>query len=121
MRSVEFHTGFGNDLASLGQLCHNRDPLFVVDGIQSVGALALDVKRLGVHCLAADGHKWLMGAEGCALFYCSAAARERLQVAGLGRAGVAAAQDFLHSNTSLHADARRFETGTQNTRSASPG
>lgn len=113
--SVEFHTGFRNDLASLGQLCREHNLLFVVDGIQSVGALVLDVDRLGVHCLAADGHKWMMGPEGCALFYCAAAALDRLQVAGLGWAGVAAAQDFLHIDASLQADARRFETGTQST------
>jgi len=113
--SVEFHSGFRNDLASLGQLCRERGVLFVVDGIQSVGALAMDVEALGVQCLAADGHKWLMGPEGCALFYCSPAALDRLQVTGLGWAGVAQAQDFLHIDTTLQADARRFETGTQNT------
>ena len=113
--SVGFFTGQRADLAALGRLCRERDLLFVVDGIQSVGALRLDVADLGIDCLAADGHKWLMGPEGCALFYTSARARERLRVAGLGWASVRSAYDFLDDDPTLRDDARRFETGTQNT------
>ena len=113
--SVEFFTGFRNDLSALGALCRDRDVLFVVDGIQSVGALQIDVEALGIDCLAADGHKWLMGPEGCALFYTSARAQERLRVAALGWASVRTAYDFLDYDTELQDDARRFETGTQNT------
>jgi len=73
------------------------------------------VEALGIDCLAADGHKWLMGPEGCALFYTSARALEQLRVAGLGWASVSTSHDFLDYDTRLHEDARRFETGTQNT------
>lgn len=113
--SVQFTTGFRSDLKALGELCRQHDILFVVDGIQSVGALRMDVRDLGVDCLAADGHKWLMGPEGCALFYVSSRALRRLRVAGLGWASVASAADFFDYDTTLHDDARRFETGTQNT------
>jgi selenocysteine lyase/cysteine desulfurase len=113
--SVEFFTGFRNDLAALGQLCRDRGLLFVVDGIQSVGALRIDVEALGIDCLAADGHKWLMGPEGCALFYVSEGALQRLQIAGLGWASVRTSHDFLDYDPTLQPDARRFETGTQNT------
>lgn len=113
--SVEFLSGFRNDLRQLGQLCRQRDLLFVVDAIQSLGAFPLDVADLGIDCLAADGHKWLLGPEGCALFYCSRRALKQLQVSALGWAGVASAYDFLSYDTALYPDARRFETGTQNT------
>lgn len=112
--SVEFFSGFRNDLAALGTLCRERGVLFVVDGIQSVGALRIDVAGLGIDVLAADGHKWLMGPEGCALFYTSPRALSQLRVAGLGWAGVRTAHDFLDYDMGLHQDARRFETGTQN-------
>ena len=112
---MELFTGFRNDLAALGQLCRERDVLFVVDGIQSVGALKIDVEALGIDYLAADGHKWLMGPEGCALFYTSSRALAQLRVAGLGWASVSTSKDFLDYDTRLHEDARRFETGTQNT------
>ncbi len=113
--SVEFFSGFRNDLAALGSLCRERDILFVVDGIQSVGALQIDVGALGIDCLAADGHKWLMGPEGCALFYTSPRALAQLRVAGLGWASVRTSHDFLNYETELHVDARRFETGSHNT------
>lgn len=113
--SVGFFAGFRNDLAALGRLCRERDVLFVVDGIQSVGALQIDFEALGIDCLAADGHKWLMGPEGCALFVVSNRALEQLQVAGLGWSSVHSAYDFLNYDMQLQPDARRFETGTQNT------
>ena len=36
--TVQFKTGFRSDLAAIGDLCHRHDLLFVVDGIQSLGA-----------------------------------------------------------------------------------
>ena len=113
--SVEFFTGFRNDLERLGELCRHQDILFVVDGIQSVGAIAINVSDLGIDCLAADGHKWLLGPEGCALFYCSAKALSQLRVSALGWASVKSYSDFLDYSLELQNDARRFETGTQNT------
>lgn len=113
--SVEFLSGYRNDLVQLGQLCRGRDLLFVVDAIQSLGVLPLEVEALGIDFLAADGHKWLLGPEGCALFYCSKRSLRRLRVAALGWAGVTTAHDFLNYDTTLHPDARRFETGTHNT------
>ncbi|MFH1569331.1 MAG: aminotransferase class V-fold PLP-dependent enzyme [Gemmatimonadota bacterium] len=113
--SAGFFTGVRADLDGLGKLCRERGALLVVDGIQSVGCLEIDVGATGIDCLAADGHKWLMGPEGCAFLYTSPRARERLQVANLGWASVASAHDFLSCDTALQPDARRFETGTQNT------
>ncbi|MBT4099786.1 MAG: aminotransferase class V-fold PLP-dependent enzyme [Gemmatimonadetes bacterium] len=113
--SVEFFSGFRNDLAALGRLCRERDILFVVDGIQSVGALHIDVEKMGIDCLAADAHKWLMGPEGCAIFFCSGRAMRHVHPAAIGWASVQTSHDFLDYDTALHQDARRFETGTQNT------
>lgn len=112
--SVEFFSGFRNDLAGLSDICRQHDILLIVDAIQSLGALRMDVTSLGIDVLAADAHKWLMGPEGCAVLHCSARALERLGVASLGWAGVASAFDFLSYDTELQPDARRFETGTHN-------
>jgi cysteine desulfurase/selenocysteine lyase len=112
--AVQFHSGFRSDLAGLSEICRHHGALFVVDGIQSVGALPMDVVAQGVDFLAADGHKWMLGPEGCALFYCSANALDAIRVASLGWASVGDA-DFFNYDTTLHGDARRFETGTLNT------
>ena len=112
--AVQFHSGFRNDLAGLSKLCKQNGALFVVDGIQSVGALPMDVQAQGIDFLAADGHKWMLGPEGCALFYCSTDVLESIRVASMGWASVSNA-DFFNYDTALHEDARRFETGTLNT------
>ena len=112
--AVQFHSGFRNDLAGLSKICKQHGALFVVDGIQSVGALPMDVEAQGIDFLAADGHKWMLGPEGCALFYCSTNVLESIRVASLGWASVSDA-DFFDYDTILHGDARRFETGTLNT------
>src|SRR5262249_9660170 len=66
--SVEFASGFRNDLVALGELCRQRGILFFVDAIQSLGILPLDVRQTPIDFLAADGHKWLLGPEGAAIF-----------------------------------------------------
>src|SRR4029077_3766505 len=66
---VEFSSGFRNDLDAIGALCRERGILFCVDAIQGLGVLPLDVKRTPIDCLAADGHKWLLGPEGAGLFW----------------------------------------------------
>ena len=113
--SVDFYTGARCDLEGLGALCRQRDSLFLVDAIQSLGAFPIDVKAASIDFVAADAHKWLLGPEGSALFYCSRAAQEKLDVPSLGWASVASAYDFLSYDRRLQPDARRFECGTLNT------
>jgi len=59
--SVEFLTGFRNDLQSIGELCKARDIYFVVDGIQSLGVIPLDVREFHIDLLSCGGPKWLLG------------------------------------------------------------
>src|SRR5438034_1601086 len=69
LSSVEFASGFRNDLDALGNLCRERGIYFLVDAIQSLGVLPLDVHKTPVDFLAADGHKWLLASEGAGIFY----------------------------------------------------
>lgn len=64
LSAVAYGAGERLDLAGIAEICRRRDVLFVVDGIQAIGAVAVDVARDGVDCIAADGHKWLCGPEG---------------------------------------------------------
>jgi cysteine desulfurase / selenocysteine lyase len=113
--SVEFFSGFRNDLKKLGELCAKNNTLFIVDAIQSLGAFPLDVEEFGIDALCADAHKWLLGPEGAAIFYCARRAMPKIQPASIGWASVESAYDFLHYDTALHNDARRYENGTLNT------
>jgi len=112
---VEFLSGFRNDVARLGELCRKRGVLFVLDAIQGLGALRLDVVEAGVDFAAADAHKWLLGPEGSALFYCRRERLDLLESAPVGWASVRGFRDYLAYDLTLRPEAARFELGTANT------
>lgn len=112
--TVQFKTGFRCDLAAIGQLCRDHDLLFIVDGIQSLGALTLDVRACGADVVAADAHKWLLGPQGIGIFYCSDRALARLKVRTVGWLSINDPFKFDYT-LDLLPDARRFEPGSDNT------
>ncbi|MFV8751992.1 aminotransferase class V-fold PLP-dependent enzyme [Nannocystaceae bacterium ST9] len=73
--AVQFQTGLRMPLRAIATLAHQHGAELFCDAIQALGALALDVRALGIDYLACGSHKWLMGSEGCALLW---VARERL-------------------------------------------
>jgi selenocysteine lyase/cysteine desulfurase len=115
LSSVEFGSGARNDLAALGLLCRERGVLFCVDAIQSVGCLPLDVSACNIDFLAADGHKWLLSVEGCALFFCRRGLLESLAPRVVGWRSVTHNLDFDRYHMELQPSAGRFEEGTPNT------
>jgi selenocysteine lyase/cysteine desulfurase len=115
LSSVEFGSGARNDLRGIGRLCRDRGVLFCVDAIQSLGYLPIDVEADSIDFLAADGHKWLLSVEGCAIFFCSRSLLERITPRIIGWRNVADPSDFDRYQTDLRPDARRFEEGSPNT------
>ena len=111
---VEFASGYRNDIKTLGKICRERDIWFVVDAIQSLGAIEVDVKSSYVDILAADGHKWLLAPEGAAIFYCADEKRERLINTNVGWSSVVNPRDFLNYDLTQKPDATRFEEGSYN-------
>jgi selenocysteine lyase/cysteine desulfurase len=112
---VEYASGFRNDLRTLGCYCRERDVLFVVDAIQGLGALRLDVERDAVDALSADAHKFLLGPDGCALFYLGERAMERVRPTLVGWLSVKDPYAFADHEQDYAAGARRFEPGALNT------
>lgn len=113
--SVAFHNGFTADLDAIGELCARRGVLFCVDAIQSLGAIPMDVRRSKIAFLAADGHKWLCGPEGAAIFYVAAEHRDKLEVIENGWTNIERRGKFINCSTDLLPDSRRFEAGSLNT------
>ncbi|RME75476.1 MAG: aminotransferase class V-fold PLP-dependent enzyme [Planctomycetota bacterium] len=112
--SVEYATGFRNDLASLGQIAHERGIYLIVDGIQSLGALKMDVQKYGIHLLAADSHKWLLGISGIGGCYIHKDLIPLLTPPLVGWKSTKGAWDFDRARYDLWDDARRFEEGSPN-------
>lgn len=114
LSSVEYSTGFRNDLDAVGNLCRERNVLFCVDAIQSLGALPLDVQQTPVDCLAADGHKWMLAPEGAGIFWIRRDVVDRLHPVGVGWNSVLNSIDFGSVNFRLKPHAGRWESGAMN-------
>jgi cysteine desulfurase/selenocysteine lyase len=113
--SVAFHNGFAADLDAIGELCERTGILFCVDAIQSLGVLPMDVRRSKIAFLAADGHKWMCGPEGAAIFYVADEHRDKLEILENGWTNIRRGGRFIECGLELMPDARRFEAGSLNT------
>jgi len=112
--SVQYGTGLRMDLRRLGQFCHDNHILFCVDAIQSLGALQFDAQDCHADFVVADGHKWMLGPEGLALFYSNSKARNQLRLQQYGWRMVERAGDFDAKEWIPAKAARRFEPGSPN-------
>lgn len=116
--SVTFAPGFRVELADLGRACRERGILFVVDGAQSVGVLATDVRRDRIDALSVSTQKGLLGLYGMGFLYCRREWAERMQPAYLARFGVDLGQAHEASlgefDFRLRPAALRFDLGNYN-------
>lgn len=112
--SVQFGTGLRLDLNRLGKMCRERGVLFCIDAIQSLGALQFDAQKVYADFVVADGHKWMLGPEGLALFYSTPQARDQLRLTQYGWHMVEDYGDFERADWIPAASARRFEPGSPN-------
>jgi cysteine desulfurase / selenocysteine lyase len=110
--SIGYANGRAVDLGALGALCREHGLLFCVDGIQSVGAMPLDVASAGVDFLSADGHKWLLAPSGCGLCYVGDALVDRLRPVLVGWKSTTDAWNFDRAFFELRRDARKLEEGS---------
>ena len=118
---VQYVSGFRADLGAIGAICRETGTWFLVDAIQGLGAFPVDVKRAGIHALAADGHKWLTAPEGAAFLFVDEALLPHLTPTEVGWLSVAAWDDITASQRAAAAGsltwrpgAARFECGTLN-------
>ncbi len=109
---VAFHNGWVFPLAEIGALCRARGILLVVDAIQGLGALPADVERDGIDVLVADGHKWLYGPEGGAIFYVREGARDRVPALSSGWWNNRSEGSYLDYGFQPYEGGRRYEPGT---------
>lgn len=112
--AVQFFSGHRTDLQAIGQFCHERDILFVVDAIQSIGHIPVDVQAMHIDVLATGGQKSILAAPGSGFLYVrgelAAEMRPRL-------IGANATRDFLHwlaYDLTPAEGANRFQMGTPN-------
>lgn len=64
-------TGTRMPIEEIGELARRRGILFLVDGAQGAGSMAIDVEKMHIDMLAFPGHKGLLGPQGTGALYVS--------------------------------------------------
>jgi len=112
---VQYLSGYRADLEAIGEICHRHGCAFLVDAIQGLGAFPVDVRRAHIDALAADGHKWLLGPEGCGILFVAQQFQDSVEPKEFGWTNVAHFADYASRDMSLRPDAGRYECGTLTT------
>lgn len=112
---VNYLSGFRVDLEAIGEICAQHGCFFFVDAIQGLGAFPIDVRRARIHALSSDGHKWLLGPEGCGILYIQKEMQDLIEPVEFGWTNVAHYADYGSRDMTLRPDAGRYECGTLNT------
>ncbi|MCX7995289.1 MAG: aminotransferase class V-fold PLP-dependent enzyme [candidate division WOR-3 bacterium] len=112
---TQFFTGEMIDLYPLSEFLKENEIYLVVDGIQSIGAIEFDTRKISVDFLACGGGKWLFGPGGAGFLYVNKKNFKILKRLHTGWLGVDW-KSFENFETSppLFNDARMFEMGTRN-------
>ncbi len=111
---VQYISGFRSNLNAIGEICRRHGCFFFVDAIQGLGAFPIDVETAHIDALAADGHKWMLGPEGCAVLYVRKDRQDEIEPVEFGYTNVATT-DYSVRDTTLRPNAGRYEPGTLNT------
>ncbi len=112
--SVQYGTGRCLNIMQIGAYCHSKNILFCVDAIQSLGALPFDCQAIYADFVMADAHKWMLGPEGIALFYCRAEVRDSLTLHQYGWHMVKDAGNYTDKDWQVADSGKRFECGSPN-------
>jgi len=112
---VQFLSGYRAPVQAIGEICRRNRCIYLVDAIQGMGAFPIDVRTSSIDALAADGHKWMMGPEGCAILYVSKELQDQVEPVEFGWTNVAGYNDYGSRDMALRRDAGRYEPGTLNT------
>jgi selenocysteine lyase/cysteine desulfurase len=111
---VEYSTGVRNNIEALAALARERNIMISVDGIQGLGILPINVLDLGIDFIMADGHKWLLGPEGCGILYVKRERIAEMNETMCGWCGLRNPQDYGDAFQPYKPTAKRFEEGSHN-------
>jgi cysteine desulfurase/selenocysteine lyase len=106
--SISWFHGTHLDVEWATDVAHDAGAAVLVDAVQSPGQAALPVEDWDADFVAAAGHKWLVGVWGAGFLYVRDPERWRPR-----HLGYYAIDDYdAPDQPAFHADARRFEVGT---------
>jgi selenocysteine lyase/cysteine desulfurase len=112
LASCHFISGYRLDFQAIGRYLSERNTLFCLDAIQSLGAFPTTVEQ--VDLLAADAHKWLLGPCGAGLLYVRRSLQDKINPPIYGWHNVRCPNYVAQEQIVFRTGAQKFEAGTHN-------
>ncbi|MDP7011414.1 MAG: aminotransferase class V-fold PLP-dependent enzyme [Verrucomicrobiota bacterium] len=112
LASCHFISGWRIDHDTIGRELRERNVLFCLDAIQTLGAFPTTVEHIDF--LAADSHKWLLGPCAAGVFYVRHELQDRLSPSAFGWNNVHCPNYVSQQEIVLRTDAGRYEAGSFN-------
>ncbi len=112
LASCHFISGYRMDIETIGRYLHQRNILFCLDAIQTLGAFPMPIAH--VDMLAADAHKWLLGPCGSGVMYVRRSLQERINPPLYGWNNVASPNFVAQEQIVFRSGAHKYEPGTYN-------
>ena len=112
LASCHFLSGYRLDIEAVGEIARERDILFCLDAIQTVGAFPTPAKH--VDFLSADSHKWMLGPMTAGIFRVARERQEMLEPTLLGAWNVKSPNFIAQDAVEFESGGRRYEPGVLN-------
>jgi selenocysteine lyase/cysteine desulfurase len=112
LASCNFLSGYRIDIDAIGRLLREKQILFSVDAIQTLGAFPTTVEH--VDFLSADAHKWLLGPLSIGIVYVRKELFDLCRPTLLGAWNVKAPEYVAQEVIEFHPTAQRYEPGALN-------
>ena len=112
LASCHFISGYRIDYQAIGKALRERNILFCLDSIQTLGAFPTTVEA--VDLLAADAHKWLLGPCGAGLMYVRGSVQSRVNPPIYGWNNVRCPDYVAQEQIVYRSGSKKFEAGSQN-------
>ena len=112
LASCHFISGYRIDYQKIGKQLHDRNILFCLDAIQTLGAFPTTTEN--VDLLAADAHKWLLGPCGAGLMHVQKSVQERLNPPIYGWNNVRCPNYVAQAEIVFRSGSQKYEAGTHN-------
>jgi cysteine desulfurase / selenocysteine lyase len=112
LASCHFIAGTRLDHEAIGKFLRERNILFCVDAIQTLGAFPTTVEHIDF--LAADSHKWLLGPCASGLMYVRRELQEGMHPSVHGWNNVRSPNFVAQEQITFRSGPHRFEIGTHN-------
>jgi selenocysteine lyase/cysteine desulfurase len=112
LASCHFISGYRLDYAAVSSFLRDRNIMFCLDAIQTVGAFPMQATQIDF--LAADAHKWLLGPCGAGIMYVREPMQEKLTPPIYGWHNVRSPDFVAQEQIVFRNGASRYEAGTHN-------